>query len=108
MVIIGSFMSWIETPIGDLNGSAGPGLWTFYAAMIGLAGALIPRRIPMAVQGALFGVVSLALPIAQVYRFYDRVGFGGWQPGPGVVLVIGGGVLALVASHRVWRADLGR
>lgn len=94
MVVVGSFLPWIDTAIGAVSGARGPGLWTFYAAMLGLAGMLVPRRRIAGVQAAVMAVVCVVLPTWQLFRALDLLGTQGWVPGPGVVLVFGGGVLA--------------
>lgn len=109
LVTIGSFMPWLNTALGSLSGARGAGLWTFYAAMLGLAGALIPRPRISGVHAAVFAVVAVALPVWQLVHVLRLVGFGGWTPGPGMVLVVGGGVLAAVAAKQyLLPADDGR
>lgn len=101
MVAFGSFLPWIDTPLGQISGARGAGLWTFYAAMLGLAGALVPIRMMALLQGALLALVAVGLPVWQVVRLLSLVGTSGWVPGPGLVLVFGGGVLAAVAVRRM-------
>jgi len=103
MVMFGSFMPWVSTAIGNLSGSRGPGLWTFYAAMLGLAGALVPMRRLGALQAAIMAATAIAIPIWQLARILSKVGTGGWMPGPGMVLVLGGGVLAAFAAVQLYR-----
>lgn len=103
MVMIGSFMPWVSTALGNLSGARGPGIWTFYAAMLGLAGALIPWRKVGAVQAGILAAVAVVLPVWQLARMFNQVGWGGWMPGPGMVLVLGGGVLAGVAAVQLFR-----
>lgn len=103
MVMIGSFMPWVNTSLGNLSGARGPGVWTFYAAMLGLAGALLPLRRLGALQGAILAAVAVTLPVWQLARVLNAVGAGGWMPGPGMVLVLGGGVLAGVAAVQLYR-----
>lgn len=103
MVLFGSFLPWIDTAVGSVSGARGAGLWTFYAAMLGLAGALIPMRRVAAVQAALFAAVAIVLPAWQVVRMLNLVGTGGWFPGPGLVVVFGGGVLAASAAVQLFR-----
>ena len=103
MVLFGSFLPWIDTAVGSVSGARGAGLWTFYAAMLGLAGALIPIRRVAAVQAAIFAAVALLVPAWQVVHLLNLVGTNGWLPGPGLVLVIGGGVLAAVAASQLFR-----
>lgn len=99
-VMIGSFLPWIHTPAGNAMGGQGPGLWTFYAAMLGLAGVLIPARVPRMTQAGIMAAVALALPVWQIVHVLTLVGLGGWMPGPGLVMVVGGGALALSATWR--------
>lgn len=103
MVMFGSFMPWLSTALGNLSGAGGPGIWTFYASMLGLGGALLPLRRLGALQAAILAVVATVLPVWQLARVFDQVGFGGWLPGPGLVLVLGGGVLAGVAAVQLYR-----
>lgn len=103
MVLFGSFLPWIDTAVGSVSGGRGAGLWTFYAAMLGLAGALLPLRRVAAVQAAIFAAVALVLPVWQVVHLLRLVGTEGWLPGPGLVLVAGGGVLAAAAARQLFR-----
>lgn len=105
MVALGSFLPWIDTAIGTVSGARGAGLWTFYAAMLGLAGALVPLRTLALVQGAVLAVVGVVIPVWQVVHLLSLVGTAGWVPGPGLVLVFGGGVLAAVAVRRMAKAE---
>lgn len=101
MVLIGSFLPWLDTALGSVSGARGPGLWTFYAAMLGLAGALIPHRRAGGIQAALMSVVCVVLPVWQLSRALRLLGTSGWLPGPGLVLVFGGGVLAGSCAWRL-------
>ncbi|QZY29368.1 hypothetical protein [Nocardioides coralli] len=101
MVALGSFMPWLDTAVGTVSGVRGAGLWTFYAAMLGLAGALVPSRRLAIAQGSLLALVAVALPVWQVVHVLGLVGTAGWMPGPGLVLVFGGGVVAAVAVRKM-------
>ncbi len=104
MVSVGSFLPWLDTALGAVSGARGPGLWTFYAAMLGLTGALVPARRLGGVQGAIMSLVCVALPLWQLARAVRLLGLGGgWLPGPGLVLVFGGGVLAGAAAWQLLR-----
>lgn len=103
MVVLGSFLPWIDTAVGSVSGARGAGLWTFYAAMLGMAAALVPMRRVAAVQAAVFALVAVAVPVWQVVHVLTLVGTGGWVPGPGLVLVLGGGVLAASAAAQLFR-----
>lgn len=104
LVLFGSFMPWVSTAAGNISGARGAGVWTFYAALLGIAGAIIPLRRVGAVQAAIMAVAAIALPIWQVIHLLSLVGTAGWLPGPGLVLVLGGGVLAAVAARQLYRA----
>lgn len=105
MVTLGSFMPWLDTALENVSGARGPGLWTFYAALIGLAAAIVPMRVAALVQGAVFALVAIAIPVWQLVHAYSLVGMEGWRPGPGLVLVLGGGVVAAVSTYTMYRAD---
>lgn len=107
LVVLGSFMPWIDTPVGAVSGMVGAGLWTFYAAWAGVAGAIISgtgRLRVAAVHAFVLGFIALGLVVWQIVHTFQLVGFGGWQPGVGLVFVVGGGVLACVAGVRMLRA----
>ncbi len=103
LVLVGSFMPWIDTPLGTVLGAQGAGLWTFYTCMLGFAGVMVPARRLAAAQAALLGAVAVVLPLWQVVHLLGLVGTAGWIPGPGLVLVVGGGVLAGVSAVRLFR-----
>ncbi len=105
MVVVGSFLPWLDTAVGSISGARGPGLWTFYAAMLGMAGALVPHRRIAGAQAAVMGGVCVVLPVWQLVRALDLLGTEGWLPGPGIVLVLGGGVLALATARAFLTAD---
>ena len=98
LVGVGSFLPWVDTVFGSVTGVRGAGLWTFYAAFLGLAGALVPLRRLAAVQAAVLAVAALGLPAWQVVHLLSLVGVQGWRPGTGLVLVVAGGVLAARAA----------
>ena len=100
LVAFGSFLPWLHTPVGNVLGSSGAGLWTFYAAMLGFGGVLLPVRLRKlaAAQAALLGLAGLGIVVWFLVGLISAVGFGGWLPGPGTVLVCGGAVLAGSAS----------
>lgn len=102
MVLIGAWMPWIYTGLGSVLGVRGAGLWTMYAAVLGLAGALIKRPRLAAGHAAALAVVATGLALWQVVHLLMLVGFEGWMPGPGLVLTLGGGVLAATAARSLW------
>lgn len=103
MVILGSWLPWLQTGLGTISGIRGAGLWTFYLGVLGLAGAIVPARWPAVVQGAICAAAAVGLTIWQLVHMFSLVGMQGWLPGPGLVLVLGGGVLCGIGAHQVWR-----
>lgn len=102
MALVGGFLPWVYTAVGSVSGARGAGLWVAYAAMLGLAGALVPLRRAAAVQALVLGAVGIALPAWQVLHLVGLVGVGGWMPGPGLVMSFGAGVLAALAGRQLW------
>ena len=84
-----------------MPGYRGGGLWTFYAAMLGFTGALVPWPRVAAAQAGVLALVAMALPVWQVVHMLALVGTGGWLPGIGLVLVLAGGVTAGLATWRL-------
>lgn len=105
MVLIGAWMPWIYTGLGSVAGIRGAGLWTMYAAVLGLAGAIIRRPRLAAVHAGALAVVATGLALWQVVHLFSLVGFEGWMPGPGIVLTLGGGVLAATAARSLWAEE---
>lgn len=103
LLMVGAFLPWLYTPVGEISGFRGPGRWTFYVGMLALAGGLVPSPRLGAVQGLIAGVVAVALPVWQVVHLLTLVGTQAWYPGPGLVFTAGGGVLALNAARLLWR-----
>lgn len=102
MVLVGAWMPWIYTGVGSVAGVRGAGLWTMYAAVLGVAGAIIRRPRLAAVHAAVLAVVAVGLTLWQIAHLLSLVGFAGWMPGPGLVLTLGGGVLAATAARSLW------
>jgi hypothetical protein len=108
MVLVGSFLPWVSSGAGNVSGIRGAGLWTMYAAALGIAGAIIRSPRLAAGHAALLAAVATLLPLWQVVHMLSLVGASGWIPGPGLVLTFGGGVLAGVAAvslFRTWQAQ---
>lgn len=105
LVLIGAFLPWIATAAGNISGVRGAGLWTMYAAVLGIAGAIIRSHKLAAAHAAVVAVVAIGLPLWQVFHLVGLVGFSGWLPGPGLVMTLGGGVLAGTAALSLFRAS---
>lgn len=104
LVVVGSFLPWLYVGGVPKSGALGPGLWTFYAAMLGLAAIMLPFHKVGAVHAAIVAAVAVAVPVWQVVHVLGLVGGGGWMPGPGLVMVVAGGVVAGSCAVRLWRA----
>jgi hypothetical protein len=104
MVLLGAWLPWVYTGMGSVAGVRGAGLWTMYAAVLGIAGAIIKRPRLAAGHAAALAVVAIALAVWQVVHLLSLVGFSGWMPGPGLVLTLGGGVLAATSARALWVA----
>lgn len=104
LLVVGAFLPWLYTPIGQVSGIRGPGLWTLYAGMLALAGGLIPLPRLAAIQALVCGIAGVVLPVWQIVHVLGLVGTGGWYPGPGLVFSLGGGVLALAATRKLYRS----
>lgn len=102
LMIVGAFLPWLYTPLGTVTGMRGPGLWTATVGLLALAGALVPLRVPAVLQALVAAAICIAVPVWQFWHLFGRVGMAGWTPGPGLVLTLGGGVLALVAARQIW------
>jgi hypothetical protein len=105
MVLLGAFLPWVYTGAGNVTGVQGAGLWTMYAATLGIAGAILRSYRIAAVHAGLFALVAVALPVWQIVHMLSLVGFAGWMPGAGLVLTLGGGVLAGFAGLGLLRAS---
>lgn len=109
MIAFGSFLPWVSTPVGNLSGMAGPGLWTFSFGVIGVGGAFLRRRRIVLGHALAAGACGVALPAWQVARIMQisatTVSWGAVAPSTGLLIVLGGGVLALRAA---WRLHVGR
>jgi hypothetical protein len=103
MILVGAFLPWIYSGAGNVLGVRGAGLWTLYASFLGIAAAFIRLPRVVAVHAAILAVVAIGLPLWQVVHLLSLVGLAGWTPGAGLVLTLGGGVVAAVASVRLWR-----
>lgn len=102
MILVGAFIPWLYTPLGNITGMRGPGLWTATVGVLALAGALVPVRVLAILQAVAAAVICVVLPVWQFLRLFNLVGMEGWMPGPGLVLTLAGGVLAGVAAWQLW------
>jgi hypothetical protein len=100
MVVIGSFLPWWQTFLGTRWGLDTYGIWTVWAASVGLVGAMSTRRALFELLPALAAVIAMGVV---VWVGLDGVsacrpasdGSTPCQPGMGLVLT-GAGALNVV------------
>lgn len=105
IIVVGSLLPWVTTPLGSLSGTAGPGLWTLSAGFIAIAGALLPYRKVAIAHCLLPGFIAAAIVIWQVARLaYLSASADAWGqliPGMGLVMAAGGAVILLRTGFRL-------
>lgn len=105
LIVVGSFLPWVSTPLGNLSGMAGPGLWTFSFGVIGVGGAFLRRRRLAVGHGLAAGGCAVALTAWQLARLVQvsvtTAAWGVAVPSTGLLMVLGGGVVALRATWRL-------
>lgn len=105
LLIVGAMLPWMYTGVGNYNGFRVAGPWTFYAGFLALGGGLLPHRALAAGSAIVAALPAVGLPLWQLLHMFRLVGTAGWMPGPGTVLTVGGGVLALVTARRLLSAE---
>jgi hypothetical protein len=103
-VVVGSFMPWVETPIGVYRGFAGAGRYLFYFGMIGFSAGMVPVRWAAVAQALIMAAAAVAIPLWQVLHLYSLVGFEGWTPGIGLIMVAGCGMFTARIAYRLIRS----
>ena len=106
-VTVGAFMPWLETAVGTYRGFAGPGQYLFYAGVLGLGAGLVPVKSLAVLQGAVVSSAAIFLPLWQAAKLFSKVGFDGWAPGTGMMLVLGCGIMAARTTISMARSDQG-
>ncbi|MFC7405839.1 hypothetical protein [Georgenia alba] len=107
LTLVGSLLPWVMTPLGNLAGTAGPGLWTLCAGFLGIAGAVLPyRRVALAhclLAGGVAGVI-VGWQVARLAHLSATTdAWGQLLPGMGLVMVAGGTVVLLRTGIRLLR-----
>lgn len=103
LVLVGSFLPWIYVAGMPVSGARGPGIWTAYAGILGIAAALMPWHRVGGGHAVVMAATCVGLPAWQLTAVIQRVGFGGWAPGPGLVMVAFGGIIAGQCAWRLLR-----
>jgi hypothetical protein len=105
IVVVGSLLPWVTTPLGSLSGAAGPGLWTLSAGSVAVAGALLPSRTVAIGHCLVAGLAVAAIVIWQVARLgYLSAAADAWGqllPGMGLVMAAGGAAVLLRTGLRL-------
>ena len=108
-LFLGAFLPWLYTPVGTVSGigvgdlmlDGQPGAWVLYASFAAMAAALAPWRMFSVVNGFLVAAIAIGLPLYHLWRMWERVGFEGWMPGPGIVMSLAGGVLCFIGAREL-------
>ena len=103
LVVVAAFLPWVETQLGTFWGLDGPGRWTLYAGIVGLAGTLHQRRSLLVVHALLVASVSFGLGGWQILRLVSVCPPNGCLPGIGLMLTLLGAALALRAAYVISR-----
>ncbi|TWE29345.1 hypothetical protein FHX69_2029 [Prauserella muralis] len=105
LMLVGSLMPWVSTPVGHLSGAAGAGLWTLCCGALAIAGALMPYRRVALAHALVPGAAAALLVLWQVARILQLSAstdsWGKLLPGIGLVLVGGAAVILLRAALRI-------
>lgn len=106
VTVVASFLPWLETPLGSVNGAVTGGLVTFYAGLIAVPGAIWRRPVIVIAHALVLAVTAIAVPGWRVVWALRRLpGLGdAWLPGPGLILVLISGCVALFAVVQLVRA----
>lgn len=101
IIVVASFLPWVDTAVGRFSGMAGPGVWTMYAGVAGLAGSLVRSRRLALGHAVVTGVAAVLLPVWQLARLARLCTLDACMPSTGLWLVLAAGALALTAAWRL-------
>jgi hypothetical protein len=101
LVMVGAFLPWLYTAFSQPKHPQF--LWLFVVGFVALAGGLIPNQKIAYWHSVVTAVVTLGLTAWYLFQLVveiiAKVGFGGWMLGPGLVLTVAGGVLAIQSAR---------
>lgn len=104
LVILGAMLPWVMTPLGNVRGLSGAGLWTLYAGLFAGGGAALPWPRLAAWHAPVLAAAAIGLPAWQLARLAwisaTTDAWGAALPGVGLVVTLAGGVLAVGAFRR--------
>lgn len=105
LVMVGSLLPWVDTIAQTYSGYQGAGLATLAGGAIIMAGLLLHsmfhRRWLLVGHAIVGGSIAAVLATWQVLRLVRVCASGGCVPGPGLVLVLIGGIGALLVARRI-------
>lgn len=103
-MLAGAIVPWAYVLGRLLSASPTALMWTFWAGLVTLAAAMAPRR-GLAIASALAGgATAVAFAIWQTGRIVELCGISTQcVPGPGLCLLAGGGVAAIVRGMALAR-----
>jgi hypothetical protein len=104
LIMVGAFLPWLMTGVGTFTGMRGAGTWTVFAGAIGLGASMMRSRRLVLIHAVGIAAVAIALPLWQLAHVLTLVGIGGWLPGIGLIMTLGGGV-AIARAVLELRAD---
>lgn len=101
-IFLGNSLPWARVLGESLWGSPNALTWTISGGCAALAGAMVPSRTFMLVSAAFAGVVAIFFAVWQTARIIDRCPFSlDCLPGPGLGLLLVGGLVALYPVARL-------
>ena len=62
VTVVASFLPWLDTPFGTTNGATLGGLYTFYAGLLALPGAILRSRRVVLGHALVLATVGLGVP----------------------------------------------
>lgn len=101
LITVGAFLPWLMTGVGTFTGMRGAGSWTVFAGVIGIGVSLVRSRRVVLVHAVAIAALTVALPTWQLLHMLSLVGFGGWLPGIGLIMTLGGGIVIARAAREI-------
>jgi hypothetical protein len=100
-VFVGSFLPWALVLGQSLRGAPLAVSWTLWAGLMMLAAAFVPWRAVFLASALAGGGAAVGIGVWQTARILDRCPLSlDCLPGPGLGLVVGGGVASVYLAGR--------
>lgn len=101
-IFLGTALPWGLVLGNALWGSSAALTWTLAAGSATLGGSIVPSRLLALLSGAFGGAVAVVFAVWQTARILDRCPLSfDCLPGPGLGLLLAGGVAALYPCARI-------